>query len=961
MRQRICLTLLVLFAAALTTSAQNRLRDEPGPSPVPAPTLVLTDGGEVLVRFALGGAPNYLTPAAVLEGLVPGTRSLWLEVDGVRTRFDLPGVELSEEVEAKHLHGSEVWQLTLAASFLLPGFKLYAAWQEPDQPPSPIVHVTGRGPVRLAEVHYHEKAATLRVHLPLFEARRRGTYYFMLVNPDGSRSRTISLSRQGNALEGQGKTAKSARPAPVDEPVQVPGVELLGASQAMERARQAGFVPVLVDASTYTEATLVDGEDEPLVLKQGLPPEAQGKRGDVLLLSVKAPRSEASAPLYPLPIDVGDMLGFVPLPRGPAGNVGPGAVPSDQPGLFARDDAESAANAVPIGSDPGICLDQGRTRDDLGQAALLRLTLDALCHRVKDDLDIPGNLGKVLTEALRVAEKEIRAAVTSMAAGEAPADARKVPVHLVLEVVEKHLSLELTAAGRQAALDGWAREHANRLHPAQLDRNDNRFLADDVAIWFLAHLSERGPFAPATAVQLQTDAQGQPQAVLGGGPGQGGRDWLKAFNLAKLFTTTPLKPLPPNLTPAKKDAPKKIDIPKGPAQVSDASKPDHVKTPAVEELKLQTALAKLEELGLNADPQARKARPTDVVLFQQPKANTWVPLGAQVTLTPGTQVPSLNDLDLAQALQRLKDAQLAADFPSGTSQKAKVVGQSVPAGKLVAYNTRVTLTLKDLPPPDTTVLVPDFRGLTQFAASNLAGQKGLDVKFTIVTRLTQDQNLVGKVLVESQSLAPGSRVQRFTPLTLSLARYQRSDTPPPTDKTVLVPGFVGLAQTSADNLARQTGLEAKFTIVTRLTKDNSLIGKTVVEKQSLAQGTRVPRGTTITLSLARYLKSDAPPPPVSKKVKVPSLANATYNTVRSELQAAGLKMYLYWSPEGASELTAAEYNRLSKFYEFRAIRQTPAAGALVDPGTLVRVEFDIAYFFKGGKKVPNPRYKGPGR
>ena len=215
--------------------------------------------------------------ASLLASLTPGTRSMWVESksgdDVDLYRVDLPPVELSTKVRVKTYEKfDEGLVLFLPVKGLLPGYVVDHAIARDDQAPGESRPVTrGKGTLpRVADALESDGQDCIRIVIPFDKSiSSKLTYFFRVRNRDGSESNTIAVEHGPSGVADSGTEVAAGSPAFVDAMVEVPSVELLGVSQAVEEIENAGLVPLVVDAR---ECRLRDPSQigSAMVVRQGL-------------------------------------------------------------------------------------------------------------------------------------------------------------------------------------------------------------------------------------------------------------------------------------------------------------------------------------------------------------------------------------------------------------------------------------------------------------------------------------------------------------------------------------------------------------------------------------------------------------------------------------------------------------------------------------------------------------------
>jgi beta-lactam-binding protein with PASTA domain len=262
-----------------------------------------------------------------------------------------------------------------------------------------------------------------------------------------------------------------------------------------------------------------------------------------------------------------------------------------------------------------------------------------------------------------------------------------------------------------------------------------------------------------------------------------------------------------------------------------------VAVPAVVSMPLAGAMSTMadSDLVLSVGGQQEDATVGEgTVLAIDPAAGTLVARGSTVAATlavaPPVIVPALIGLAVADATARCAAASLVV---SGRSERpvlgvppGTVVDQSPVAGTSVRAGTGVSFVSAS---QDTSVAVPDLRGLDLGAAQALAVRQG----FAPVNSGSQP-SLAALNTVLSQDLLPGSRAPIGSTINLVVAAAG-----------VQMPDVIGEILGLAMKLVRQTGLAPESRAVLRIDGDGSVIG------QSVRAGAVVAPGTSVVLSFSR--------------------------------------------------------------------------------------------------------------
>jgi beta-lactam-binding protein with PASTA domain len=256
------------------------------------------------------------------------------------------------------------------------------------------------------------------------------------------------------------------------------------------------------------------------------------------------------------------------------------------------------------------------------------------------------------------------------------------------------------------------------------------------------------------------------------------------------------------------------------------------------------ALALLDRLGLKAEIEDRtEAGEPGIVLAQKPQAGTEIADGATVALTvrraagpsPGPQfLPGLVGKTRAEAETRLKELGLDAvvELRVDPGPAGIVLAQDPKEGTALAGLASVRLTVSEARSADA-LPVPDLRGRTEAAATDLLKALGFEVKVST----TQDPAAAEGVI--AQDPAPGTLVKKGSTVAITV------NAPPKQESGVVItPRLVGLDVAEARQLLKELGLDASEESVT----DPAPRGR--VLNQSPDAGTRLEPGKTVKLAVS---------------------------------------------------------------------------------------------------------------
>ncbi len=244
----------------------------------------------------------------------------------------------------------------------------------------------------------------------------------------------------------------------------------------------------------------------------------------------------------------------------------------------------------------------------------------------------------------------------------------------------------------------------------------------------------------------------------------------------------------------------------------------------------------------------------------------------------------------------------AAGFTVGTVKRE--ASDTVPAGSVVSQDpkattaakagTKVNLVVSSGKAAPKDVTVPDLRGKTQADAEKALA----DVKLVGVASNPEETTEVDPGQVFKQSIAPGATAKEGDKVafTVALAPAQ-----------VTVPNVVGKVRDDAKDIITREKLGFDYT-----TAHNDSVPEGVVVSQSVAAGSQVVSGTTVSVvvSLGPTPQSD---------VKVPDVMTYPWKDAEAALTSAGLQARYTGDPSGT------------------VVAQDIPAGTEVAQGTLVTV------------------------
>lgn len=321
-----------------------------------------------------------------------------------------------------------------------------------------------------------------------------------------------------------------------------------------------------------------------------------------------------------------------------------------------------------------------------------------------------------------------------------------------------------------------------------------------------------------------------------------------------------------------------------------------------------------------------------ITLALQPKQVTTVPSDpaaqqATVTQTELATVPDVCGLERQHAEKALANARLdvgkkTEDF-SETVPAGCVISQDPPAGTLANLDSKVNLVIsKGRKAPEQTTM-PDLIGKTREEAEKALA----DAKLVAVQgpNVTTDKAEPGRVC--EQSVEAGTKLSQDTHVSYSIAVAP--------DTSVVVPNLAGESIDDARRQLTDMGLGCD----TSLTYHDT-VAKDYVVDQSVEAGTKVAKGTVITLGVSMGRKP-------SGSIEVPDVVGKTADEATATLQNAGLTVS-----------TVEQYS--TKVAKNNVMSQSIAAGTKVAKDTPVTITVSMGPREDGSVTVPDLAGKSAG-
>jgi beta-lactam-binding protein with PASTA domain len=219
-------------------------------------------------------------------------------------------------------------------------------------------------------------------------------------------------------------------------------------------------------------------------------------------------------------------------------------------------------------------------------------------------------------------------------------------------------------------------------------------------------------------------------------------------------------------------------------------------------------------------------------------------------------VPSLKGLDLAWARAKAGGSFFIEETRSErvpSVEKAgreEITSQSPEAGAKAWRGETIRVVVTRYHRPRDLVTVPDFsRARTEREVrADAAGRLNVTLRQAGVKR---DNRRAGGIEVTSQSLQPGAEVDRGSPISVSYVQLLPET--PPQPELVSVPNLNNDSEQAAARRLKDSGLLLGRKFYEKVpTGDRRLAGQTACFKQSVAPGTRVPRGTSVDLHFRKH-------------------------------------------------------------------------------------------------------------
>jgi beta-lactam-binding protein with PASTA domain/tRNA A-37 threonylcarbamoyl transferase component Bud32 len=268
-----------------------------------------------------------------------------------------------------------------------------------------------------------------------------------------------------------------------------------------------------------------------------------------------------------------------------------------------------------------------------------------------------------------------------------------------------------------------------------------------------------------------------------------------------------------------------------------------VNVPDVRGLTEENAIAQIEKLGLEADPQEAPSatEPAGRVFDQNPKAGTKLPKGERVTIFVSTgpkmvEVPLLVGRTYERALEILNERGLKPARKEMFSEKpaGEVVRQSPRPGANVVEGATVTLWVSR---GREMVAVPDVLDQDRASAENELRANGFQVSVETVPSDAEEGRVVG------QNPNPGFEAPKGSTVTIEVSEGPQ---------TKSVPDVQGESQEDAERILQDAGFEVRAR--EEPTTDEDMDGRVI--DQNPSGGVQAEPGSTVTIVIGNFI----PPP-----------------------------------------------------------------------------------------------------
>ncbi|SHE64396.1 Stk1 family PASTA domain-containing Ser/Thr kinase [Streptoalloteichus hindustanus] len=335
-----------------------------------------------------------------------------------------------------------------------------------------------------------------------------------------------------------------------------------------------------------------------------------------------------------------------------------------------------------------------------------------------------------------------------------------------------------------------------------------------------------------------------------------------------------------------------------------------------------------------ADEQAARRRKTTMVALVTALCVAVLAIAAWVTTSllgnneaPKQEkiaLPNVVNVELVQARNQLTAKGFTnvqeKTAPSSAEQRGMVTSMNPPAETQVGKNDPIVLTVGSGPER---TKVPDLSGKTQEQARQLLADQGLQLALDVDQEETDNSALVGKVV--KQSPAVGAEVDKNSRVSITVGKaLDQVQVPPLTDMTL----------DNARSVLDSLGLTASTSNVASDKDAGTVVG------QSPAKGTRVKKGTSVTLQVSDGSQKN--------KIQMPKLDGMTPDQAKQKLNQLG------WN--GSLDATETPTDKQSE--DGKILNQSPNPGEKIDPNQRIRVA--VGKYKSGGHNGTTTTTTPPG-
>jgi serine/threonine-protein kinase len=274
------------------------------------------------------------------------------------------------------------------------------------------------------------------------------------------------------------------------------------------------------------------------------------------------------------------------------------------------------------------------------------------------------------------------------------------------------------------------------------------------------------------------------------------------------------------------------------------TRPGHTTVPSVIGQDVDSATATLEDAGFDVDTdEFQRREPPGTVIEQDPRAGEEAEDGSTVTLSvstgPGTaRIPEVAGRTVRQATRKLDAAGFRVEPEerfSGDVKAGRAIGTQPDAGTRLERDKPVTLLISK---GANLVEVPSVLELDQDEAESEIEQAGL------IANVETEDSEVAEGTVIAQDPGPGGGVPKGSQVTITVSTGAGA---------VVVESVIGDTQQAGRATLRAQGL--KVSVQKQDVTDPEDDG--VIIEQAPSGGSRVPRGTTVSIVIGHLVEPDA--------------------------------------------------------------------------------------------------------